>query len=158
MTKVNIWYRTYRKVGKGHGRLTDVTELSGTGVQVLQKSHNYRGGVRKFYRSYPTLGYRHESLAEVTELSSTGNTQEYTPCTQKPVPYKTEPWAPPSTSMTCTLLSYLIPLVAQMTRPNSSNHSSLGVIHFDSLQCWSCFVFQLLGRPRNPTNSTLPNF
>ena len=49
-----ICYRTNRTIGTGYGSLTELTELSGNGMEVLQNSQTYRVRVWKSYRTHNT--------------------------------------------------------------------------------------------------------
>ena len=47
---------TYRNSGYGYGSLTDLTEVPGMGMEVLQNSQNFRVGIRMLYPYlYPHL-------------------------------------------------------------------------------------------------------
>ena len=53
-----ILYRTYRIIGYRYENLTETTELSATGMRILQKLQNLSGTVRYAYRNpVPVVGY-----------------------------------------------------------------------------------------------------
>ena len=52
MTLQNTTFFTYRSPGYGYGSLTELTEVPGTGMEVLQNPQTFRVGIRMLY-AYP---------------------------------------------------------------------------------------------------------
>ena len=98
--------------GYGHASLTELTQVPGTGMEVLQDSQKFGVGPRtlysypyphpgivkghtrtpgivpRAYRTYTSSGYGYECRTELTAIPGTGNTPGMVLC----VPYRTQPW------------------------------------------------------------------
>ena len=71
---VRVWeyYRTSRSLGYGYGSVTELTEVWGTGMRVLQNLQKSGVRVWEYYRTSRSLGYGYGSITELPEVWGTG--------------------------------------------------------------------------------------